>query len=359
MMMSCAVDGPKVGIDDGGAPHGTGGYGLGSGDGGVAFPSGSADTSTGSGGDCAAVSSEATANLQPADIIIVVDTSGSMSQEAKWTQANLPSFVQTITASGIDAHVILIADADMCVSQPLGSGTCGCPGGDESLPSYRHVCEHVGSHDALTRVVQAYPKYKDSLRPNATKTIAVISDDDSNLGAAQFLQQMSALDPLFQKLKFDAIVSSADPFDFGSKCFLLSAAEGKIYKELVGQTGGVMGDLCEQKFDAVFQDMATGVINDSQISCEYQIPVPPDGEVINFEKVNVQFVAHPNAQPQTIYYVAGGAAACNSNGGWYYDNPSQPTKLTLCPQSCQAVQGSQDGRVDVLFGCDTEVTVPQ
>jgi hypothetical protein len=281
-----------------------------------------------------------------------------MSQEAAWTQASLPSFVQTITASGIDAHVILIADKGMCVPQPLGSGTCGCPGGDELLPNYRHTCVHVGSNDALQRILDAYPQYKDSLRPNATKTIAVISDDDSSLGAGQFLQQMAALDPLFQKLKFDAIVSSAGPLDFGGKCFLLSAAEGKTYKTLVGQTGGVMGDLCEQKFDPVFQDMATSVIDDSQISCEYEIPKPPDGEVINFEKVNVHYLPNPNAQPQTIYYVPGGAAACGAKGGWYYDNPNQPTKIFLCPQTCDAVQGSMDGRVDVLFGCDTEVITP-
>ena len=132
VMISCSVGGPGDELVGGVTPSVTAGGGLGSGEGGSGFPSGSTGTlSTGSGGECAAVSSEATANLQPADIIMVVDTSGSMSEEAKWTQSNLPSFVQTITASGIDAHVILIADADMCVSQPLGSGTCACPGGDQ------------------------------------------------------------------------------------------------------------------------------------------------------------------------------------------------------------------------------------
>ena len=44
-------------------------------------------------------------------------------------------------------------------------------------------------------------------------------------------------------------------------------------------------------------------------------------------------------------------------GGWYYDDPVMPTKITLCKASCDAanVQVGVDkaGEIDVTFGCNT------
>jgi len=127
----------------------------------------------------------------------------------------------------------------------------------------------------------------------------------------------------------------------------------------VAQTGGVSGDLCEQNFAPVFADISTQVIESAQISCDYAIPQPPEGETINPEQVNVEYRATATSEPQPIYGVPGGVNDCGPNGGWYYDNPSAPTMIHLCPATCTAVQGSADGRVDVLFGCDTQIAPPE
>ncbi|HEX2669719.1 MAG TPA: hypothetical protein VHM25_02550, partial [Polyangiaceae bacterium] len=42
------------------------------------------------------------------------------------------------------------------------------------------------------------------------------------------------------------------------------------------------------------------------------------------------------------------ACAKNPNGGWYYDNPDSPSKITVCPCTCARLQA---GRVDVRLGC--------
>ena len=51
------------------------------------------------------------------------------------------------------------------------------------------------------------------------------------------------------------------------------------------------------------------------------------------------------------------ASACGPAGGWYYDDPVMPTKVTLCPASCDAAQASvgpgKPGHIEVLFGCAT------
>lgn len=328
--------------------------------------------STGVGGSCAAVSSEATSELQPADIIIAVDTSGSMDEETAQVQKNLNAFASLIVASGIDVHVVLLADATMCIPAPLGNGACS--GADEKLPAYQHVIQTVNSNDALDLIISSYPQWKGSLRPGATKTIAVVSDDDSNTSAAAFQSALLALDPTFQGFKFDAIVSFDDPavctgcfFNCGacaSKCCdkalfcqPISAAEGQVYKQLVQKTGGVIGDLCIENFAPVFQDMATSVVKSSKISCDYAIPVP-DGGMIDPARVNVQYTAMPGTSAQPILNVSS-AAGCGQKGGWYYDAPQNPTKITLCATTCAAIQSNTGGKVDVLFGCETVVKPPE
>lgn len=325
-------------------------------------------TGPGSGGGCAKAASEATSKPQPADIIIAVDTSGSMDEEIGEVQANLNAFASLITSSGIDVHVILIADANICIPAPLGSGQCS--GADSSLPTFQHVVHTVASTDALDVIVATYPEWKDSLRPGALKNFLVVSDDNSATSAASFTSQLLALDPpTFDGFFFHGIVSSNDGsgcFGFscpaanpccvvegGFACVALSADEGTVYKELIQQTMGVYGDLCLQDFDPVFQQLATGVISSSKLSCEYPIPAPPDGQMVDPGLVNVTFT-DPSGTIK-IYNVPGGLADCGAQGGWYYDDPATPTKVVMCPSTCTALQSVAEGTVDVVFGCSTEV----
>jgi hypothetical protein len=303
--------------------------------------------------------------------VIAVDTSGSMDEEAAEVQTNLNTFATIITNSGIDAHVILIADASVCIPAPLGSGQCG--GADELLPNYRHVIHTVASNDALDVILATYPDWSASLRPNATRTFAVVSDDNSDKSAADFTQQLLALDPTFQGFKFDAIVSSTDPnscfscfmscgsctnpcCDKGMFCSPISAAKGTVYQQLVTQTQGVNGDLCTQNFDPVFQSMATGVVQSAQIACDYDIPPVPGGGTIDPTKVNVTFTPM-NGMEMAILNVPN-AQGCGAQGGWYYDDPAAPKKVILCPSTCQGLQ-NKAGKLDVLFGCETVIAPPQ
>ncbi len=364
----------------GGSSDGTGGNSSNSSSSGMGLSGGSgggiSSSTSGLGGGCASTSSEAQQGALPADIIVVVDNSGSMTEEAIEVQNSMNAFASTIINSGIDAHVILISDDSnndegICVPAPLGSGSCP---NDEQLPTFRHVVQIVLSSDSLEVTLDTYSQWQDSLRPGASKTIAVISDDDSAMDAATFTQQLIALDATFQGFKFDAIVSPYELFPLvcfncappncancdpccatkdNLLCVPLPADEGTVYKDLVNQTQGVLGDLCTQNFQPVFDDMATAVVTDSQIACVFDIPEPGDGETIDFDKVNVQYQPSPNAEPEIFPYVPGGSTGCGSTGGWYYDDPNDPTQIILCQSTCDYVQGSTEGIVSVVFGCAT------
>ncbi|MFO0758709.1 MAG: hypothetical protein U0359_19610 [Byssovorax sp.] len=366
-----ATSGGTGGDDSTGSLVGSGGNGgdpqITSGTGGSTGP--------GAGGGCAKAASEAMNKPQPADIIIAVDTSGSMDEESAQVQQHLNDFATIITSSGIDVHVILLADSSICIPAPLGSGACN--GGDEKLPAFRHVMETINSTDALQKFIATYPQWKDSLRPDASKTFAVVSDDNSDLSAGDFTSQLLALDPpTFQKFKFDAIVSFDDPLvctgcffacatcasaccEKAAFCAPISAAEGKVYKDLVQQTGGVIGDLCQQNFAPVFMDMGTAVVQGASISCTYDIPMVPDGGMIDPDKVNVSYTPGGGGMEQAILASPGGAAGCGQKGGWYYDDPQNPTKIIMCPTTCAALQGDPNGKVEVVFGCATVIKPPE
>jgi len=51
-------------------------------------------------------------------------------------------------------------------------------------------------------------------------------------------------------------------------------------------------------------------------------------------------------------------ADCTNGTGWHYDNPSTPTKILICPGSCNTLLANANGKIDILFGCATQGGVP-
>jgi hypothetical protein len=76
----------------------------------------------------------------------------------------------------------------------------------------------------------------------------------------------------------------------------------------------------------------------------------------DWSKINVQFESTPGKVDE-ILQVADGAA-CGIGGGWYYDNPSAPTRIHVCASTCAFVQQNSKGKLNVLFGCPTKKLTP-
>jgi len=381
-VVACSDDAPPPRYRDGAGASGTsnGGFGNAAANGGTsgsagfgnASGSGGGITTAGSGGTasigdgCAAISETATNQLQPADIIFAIDNSGSMDEEIVFVREQMNRFSQLIIDSGIDVRIILISSAigmqvpdndldfdeddqdnGLCIDAPLGSGACP----DDSLaPHYVHIAEEVSSNDALNLFIDTYPSWRDQLRPNATKTFVVVTDDNAedapNDTAAAFTASVAGLDAmLFAKWSFSGIYCFSD---------CPEAAEiGAVYAELVAQTGGVGGDLCLQDFAPVFDELAKSVIGASSIDCEWAIPEAPQGQTFEIGRVNVQYTASGAGAPQTIFHVPS-LNECAAQGGWFYNDNANPTRLVVCPSSCNLFKDDANARLDVLFGCETQ-----
>jgi hypothetical protein len=206
---------------------------------------------------------EVSAARPPLDLIVAVDTSGSMDHEMAEVQSELNQFTVLLQAKGYDLRVILIADpVELCVPAPLGSGNCPA---DENLPGYRHVAAAIGSTDALARIVALHAQYASSLRAGSRRVLLVVTDDESGTSASAFVAQLTAVDPDFADMQFHAIAASVDPQCFPSPnaCCVdlqpIAAAEGTVYKQLVTQTSGVFYDLCTQDFTPAWARIADAV----------------------------------------------------------------------------------------------------
>ena len=125
----------------------------------------------------------------------------------------------------------------------------------------------------------------------------------------------------------------------------IAAAGGTKQAYVVGGT-----DVTSQVLQALNTIRAT-----AQIPCALKIPPPPAGQQIQYDKINITYC---NGSQQTIVFLnVTSSAQCDpTNGGWYYDNPSAPTQIQLCPTSCNTVS-APGGTLTASVGCTTRTPI--
>ena len=351
-LCSCAADvpgGPTGDLNPGGGGGGPTGD-LNPGGGGGGGGGGTSDPNPGGPGPvdpadpeaCSAIEVRAAPLTRPADIIWVIDNSGSMELEEARVQNNINAFAQDIAASGVDYHVVVITNADhVRVPAPLG--------GSDRL---QVVDQEVDSHDALELVLSTYPQWRSFLRPGAIRHIVVVSDDESDMSQQDFERQISTLnDPGFPDgFVFHAVVAEAPAWDWNSHCFVIAAAIGATYISLQEDHDGVFYSLCDSDWTPLFDALSGTVAELSQLPCAFEIPEPPDGDAIDFGAVNFVYTAQ-GQDGVTIPYVGAGGD-CGAADGWYYDDPAAPAEILACPATCDRLIADA-GEVEVALGCAT------
>jgi hypothetical protein len=290
----------------------------------------------------------------PVDIIWVVDQSGSMNQETAYVQAKINDFAALINASNIDYHVIMIARTTptnaICVPGPLGGSSPAC--GNNTR--FRLVNQYVDSHNGPSLAISKYASYSDFLRPNATKHFVFVTDDNSTMSAVNFTNGINALAPagMFTGFKVHGIYAYGNGLASGcTGPFGSGAADGTIYTTLVNNTGGQRGVICQDDWMTVFNNITTAIVSGSQVACELAMPAPPQGETLDPTKVNVKY--NSGTTSTTLNQVQ--TANDCSFGGWYYDDNTNPTKISLCPSTCASVQQDQNANLKIELGCSTVI----
>jgi hypothetical protein len=145
----------------------------------------------------------------------------------------------------------------------------------------------------------------------------------------------------------------------GQGCQYDPAPPNKPDLDRVAKAGGTdqafIVDAINGDTSAQFLDALNRIRGAAVLGCEYLLPsTTPDGQQIDPHKVNISFAPSGGADHELLY--AADVGTCDAtNGGWYYDDANTPTKILLCPATCNAVKADPKASIGVLLGCQTQV----
>ncbi len=347
---------------------------------------------------CAAQSVTAEVEQLPVDIIWMVDNSVSMQPAIEQVQAGLNDFATLISARDLDYRVIMLSlrgrgeasvgggrRFQVCIPPPL-AGDRNCGDGprffqvEVDVRSTQPLEQFLGTLGQTTgylaRDDRGSAPWRDLLRDGATKTLVIVSDDNSRLTADDFEHFAGGSNPfssrelppgilepywdgLFDDYVFSSIYGWGDPRDPAQLCTYPDGSRppssGPTYTTLVERTGGARGQICAAptEWAGVFDDIATAVERRARIDCRIPIPPPPEGMV--FERGRVNVLVTTDAGSEMTLGKVPSASACGTDDGWSYDDETAPAEVVLCPATCAALQdaAADTRRVDVQFGCQT------
>jgi len=307
------------------------------------------------GGTCA--SSSKRAEVAQLDLVLLLDTSGSMLANGKWKSMTnaLQSFIADPRVADIGVGISFFpkfagaytvcdeatyANPDITVA-PLGQS--------QSL----YISSTLDGRSPLGGTPMG-PAVQGTLRfarswqqQNANRKVAfVLATDGLPDESCSFAPPGRAANTLSAvQGQATAAASESIPTYVIGVGTELTALNG------VAQAGGTgQAIIVDPKGDTTAQLVAAlDKIRRSEIGCEYGIPAPDPGQTLDYKKVNVRFVDELGYVD--FLYVTGPDKCSTTDNGWYFDNPVNPTRILLCDPFCGEVKASRIGRVDVLLGC--------
>jgi von Willebrand factor type A domain len=338
-----------------GGNGGSGGSGAQADGGGSLNLGGSGGTSTSGDADVCAAESH-TAKPSPVDILIMLDQSTSMANklpngQTLWEAVSgaIGDFLVAPEASGIGVGIQYFG---------LGTGTPSC-----------NVAQYATPEVPITELPGAAPSLQASLAKHYPQSFTPTGP--ALQGALQYAQAWAAAHTertTFVVLATDGYPTECDPQSMTGLGALAAAALNgtpRVFTFVVGigslwnlnavaKDGGTREAMIISDTSAnAGQELTSALLSiaTAPLACDYPIPVPADGGTATVGKINVEFTP-PSGGKQTLVYVPSAADCSKVSAGWYYDNPSAPTRIMICPKTCTAFG---TGTLDILLGCDTIV----
>ncbi|MDX9720012.1 MAG: hypothetical protein RBU37_04630 [Myxococcota bacterium] len=331
---------------------------------------------------------EAGISTLPIDIIFTIDNSGSMGNEIDTVERNInQNFASIIQASNIDYQVIMLSrhgsdSTRICVSEPLSATSCSpVPNEPAHTERFKHYSVSISSTNSFERIIDTYDGSEDDaydlwpdgwrqwLRPYAHKVFVEITDDGTRSYTAEtFDAALLAMNPphfgvpgsrsytwhsiigIHENTPPNAAYPPEHPI-VNQRCD--SAASGGVaeeYQKLSQMTGGLRFPVCHlDGYDAVFNAMAEGVVQQAKLSCEIRLPPVPE---VNPFAIALQYFPTDSNTVELITRVEG-AELCHEHGFFVLDG-----EIRLCPSICDRVSADETGTLEVHAGCQPDACDP-
>lgn len=312
---------------------------------------------TGDGGTCAA--SSKAADVSQLDLVLLVDSSGSMNANSKWQSLTkaLQSFFNDDRAAGIgvslqyfprfagsypvcDESVYAIPEVDLT---PLDSTQAGIL--VNSLLN-RSPLGGTPMGPALQGALRFATTWQ---KQNSThKVVTVLATDGLPDESCQFAPAGRAENTIDGVKAQAAAALAANP---SVPTYVIGVGTELGALDAVAVSGGtehtvivdVQKDVSAQLFEAFDK------IRRTELTCEYTLPIADSSGSVDLDKVNVRFT---DALGYVDFLYVENAANCKKTDyGWYFDDIANPQRVVLCSPFCDEVKASRLGKVDILLGC--------
>ncbi len=358
-LLACGGSGGASTFDpDGGASSGS----TGGSTSGVLGTSGgtSGESTSGSLGDGAACAAEtAVAERRPAHIFFIYDTSGSMGRSPygdpaqKWTPVTtaFKGFLQSATSEGVKASLTTFpakgsnncklagySTLDVALTDlPNASSSAfnGALGGANDLGD-----ENDGTPTLwAVRGVLPLAKANAEANPDAKTVVVLVTDGEPQQCDGSGDNANNA----------DNVVKEIEKFKDVVPTYVIGVGTNTTNLNRFAEAGNTKAAiLINVGNPEETQTQFTNTVNDirlSSISCELNIPAPPSGQTLDFDKINVGYTPADGSKQALTY-----DSSCASSG-WKFDNEAAPSKIVLCASTCTALKNDPKGTVGVEFGC--------
>jgi Mg-chelatase subunit ChlD len=339
---------------------------------------------SGEGGDGAVCNAQVREGQRiPLDMYFLVDSSGSMEEAvsggSKWDVVStaLTEFLQDPRSAGTGVGIgyFPVAAVSCTRGQPgcfcipivnlcFATGGGSCDVSDYSIPAVglalpaqtTSVVSDIAAHEigggtptrpALEGALGYLGQWA-SQHPER-KPLLILATDGEPVGCEQNTAQDVA-----------DVAARALAGPNAIRTFVIGVGSSLVSLNLVAQAGGTDhaflvdagGNVAKEFADALDQ------IRGAASSCDFTIPDASSGaDPIDPSKVNVSYIPKGTSSPTRVPQTSmGDPDNCDSNGGWYYDDPSSPTMIKLCETTCQALS---TGTIQVEFGCETVEQPPR
>ena len=350
----------RPGAGAGGATTGAGAAGPS-----VVLPGSDAAATTPTSGDPSTCASEShMAERVAVDLLLLVDVSSSMANvvaggtQTKWQVAHtaLTSFINDARSAELNVAMAFFPLGASCAlgdyARPavaLGALPGGAPPLLAALDA-QNVRTNFGTPTgvAVTGALQ-YLRQQLAAQPGHKAVLVLVTDGEPTSCAPLFIDEIAV--PVAEAQR----MSPSIPTHVVGVFTPAELARSRATVDRLAAAGGTMpfvlsatADLPKQLGDALEQ------VRNVAVPCEFVIP-PPRKDALDYGKVNLRFSRA--AGEENIPYVQSADRCPAARGGWYYDvDPAgggRPTRVVVCPSTCQAFKSEARAKVELVFGCKT------
>lgn len=319
---------------------------------------------------CECAASATTAETLPLDIFLMLDKSSSMDtavdgggSATKWTlviQA-LNGFINGVTAADQMGMGFGLFPSNSCDISAFNKATVpvgDLPGNAKALTDKLTSTKPNGGDTPTKPALEGaidFAKKRLAQFPQRKIAVVLATDGEPN----ECINGFPTFPPKDVVSEVTAVAKAG--FDAGVPTYAIgvfanaSSGSAKANIEKWAKAGGTQKGFIVSADPQLAENLKKSLdeIRKTAIGCEYKVPQPAGGKALDPQKVNVVHTPSGGGAPNTLVYVPD-AASCKANA-WYYDNPTKPAKILLCPQACEVIKPDQAGKVEISVGCATRI----